>query len=287
MAEKNTGIPYELFVQKVQQALFDAQQMGGYRTINVRHDVELVDQNGLTRQFDLYWEFEQGGYTYRNVIECKDFANDVPIEKLDAFAGKLKGFPALRGIIATRNGYQSGAIAQARANGIDVIIVRDEDPAKDWVSADGTPLVRKIVVSLNCLVPAAVLGVDFVFDKEWAKAHGLTKIEYGALATEININDQVSGSVKSIQKLVEEDSAAHSYKDKDMHLAEASGLADSYLVLPSGLRAKILGYKFKYRPSYILKDEINIEPEVLGVVEYIADKKKKMVLREGNRTVVV
>lgn len=287
MAEKNTGIPYELFVQKVQQALFDAQQLGGYRTINVQHDVKLVDQNGLTRQFDLYWEFEQGGYTYRNVIECKDFANDIPIEKLDAFAGKLKGFPSLRGIVATRNGYQSGAIAQARANGIDLIVVRDEDPARDWVSADGTPLLRKIVVMLNCLVPAAVLCVDFEFDKEWATAHGLSKVEYGALATEINIADQSTGLVKSIQKIVEEDSSAHAYADKNLHVAEASDLPDSYLVLPSGLRAKILGYKFKYRPGYVLKDEINIEPEVLGVVEYVAENRKKMVLKKGRKTAVI
>ena len=282
----NDGVAYELFVQKVQQALFDAQQIGGYRTVNVQHNIKLVGRDGEPRQFDLYWEFELGGHVYRTIIECKDYANDVPVDKVDALAGKLKEFPELKGIIATRNGFQSGAIKKALANGIDVIVVRDEDPKKDWISQDGTPLIRTIVVNLNCIVPAAVLSVDFEFDKAWAKEHGVSEVSYGALATDIFVDDHCTGEKQSIQSIVEKDSSAHGYQDRDVHTASASGLEDAYLVLPTGFAAKLLGYKFTYRPRYVLKDEIRVEPEVLGVVEFIAEKKKKMLLKQGGKTIV-
>ena len=284
---RNDGIAYELFVQRVQQALIDAQQLGHYRTINVQHNLKLIDKNGIQRQFDLYWEFELGGHTYRNVIECKDYVNDIPVEKLDALAGKLKGFPELKGIIATRNGYQSGAIQQARANGIDVMIVRDEDPSRDWVDSDGTPLVRSIVLNINCIVPAAVLDVSFTYDKDWAKARGLKEVQYNAPANEIFVNDVSKGERLNLQQIVENYSSQQKYEDHDLHHAVVGDLPDAYLELPSGMKVKLLGYDLSYRPGYILKDELKIEPEVLGVVELINERKKKLILKQGNRVSVV
>lgn len=284
---RNDGIAYELFVQRVQQALINAQQLGNYRTINVQHNLKLVDKNGNMRQFDLYWEFELGGHTYRNVIECKDYVNDIPVDKVDAFAGKLKGFPDLKGIIATRNGYQSGSIQQAKANGIEVMIVRDEDPSRDWVDSDGTPLLRSIVLNINCIVPAAVLGVNFTFDKAWAKVHGIAEIHYNAPANEIFVNDVSKGERLNLQQIVENDSLQHNSEDRSVHHAVVTGLIDAYLELSSGLKVKLLGYDLSYRPGYILKDELKIEPEVLGVVELINERKKKLVLKQGNRIAVV
>ena len=282
----NDGIAYELFVQKVQQALFDAQRLGGYRTVNVQHNIKLVGKDGEPRQFDLYWEFELGGHAYRTIVECKDYANDVPVDKVDALAGKLKEFPELKGIIATRNGFQAGAIKKAQANGIDVIVVRDEDPKKDWISQDGTPLLRTIVVNLNCIVPAAVLSVDFDFDKAWAKDRGVSKISDSVPANAVFVDDRHACEKRSVQAIVESDCSAHGYQDREVHTTSESGLEDAYLVLPSGLTVKLLGYKFTYRPGYVLKDEIRVEPEVLGVVEFITDKKKKMLLKQGGETIV-
>lgn len=283
----NNGVQYELFVQKVQQALIDAQQLGQYRTISVQHNLKLIDKNGSPRQFDLYWEFEVGGHVYRNIIECKDYVNDIPIDKIDALAGKLKGFPELKGIIATRNGFQSGAIKQAEANGIDVIVVRDENPAKDWVSADGTPLIRTIVVDLNCQVPPTVLGVKFEFDKEWARAHGFSTVRLCGAPTEIFIDDKHTGSRRSIQKIVEDDAVLHSYEDRQMHSAKAAGLIDAYLELSDGRRVKVLGYELSYRPGYVIKNEIRVSPEVIGVVEFVNQKRKKIVLQHKGLPSVV
>ena len=189
MSGKNTGIPYELFVQRVQQALNDAQGFGGYKNINVQHNVKLVDKNGIERQFDLYWEFEFGGIVYRNIIECKDFANSVSIDKIDALAGKLSSFPGLHGVIATRNAFQCGALQQAEAKGIEVLIVRP-DSAEDWRSADGVPYIKTINVKLVGLVPPQVLHFNPIFDRMWAKANGIARVSYTCLPKEFQFEEE-------------------------------------------------------------------------------------------------
>ena len=33
---------------------------------------------GIERQFDIYWEYELGGLTYKTAIECKDYRKSIP-----------------------------------------------------------------------------------------------------------------------------------------------------------------------------------------------------------------
>ena len=197
MAANNTGVSYELFVQRVQQAIIDAQGIGGYKNINVQHNVKLVDKNGIMRQFDLYWEFEFGGVVYRNIIECKDFANSVPIEKIDALAGKLSSFPGLHGVIATPNAVQSGAMKQAEAKGIDVLIVRADSDA-DWKTPDGVPYIKTIHVKLVGIVPPQVVQFNPVFDRIWAKEQGITRVSYSCTPKELQFEEK-SGRVWTLQ----------------------------------------------------------------------------------------
>lgn len=279
---KNDGIAYELFVQKVQQALIDGQQLGGYRTINVQHDVTLVGKNGQPRQFDLYWEFELGGYTYRNVIECKDYADDIPVGKVDELAGKLKSFPELKGIIATRNGFQSGAIRQAKDNGIDVIVVRDEDPARDWVDASGTPLLREIDVKFRCVVPWRFRWLSLDPDREWCKANGISVLRYNCSLKDVVIEDSKTGVSRSIEEIVdaEGEQGRSEYKLKQTY-------EEAYIRAPNQPRVRIRGFELAYYGSYIIEHGLCVRPEVLGVVEYVGQKRKNMVLKFGNELKVV
>ena len=169
----NTGIQYELFVQRVQQAIIDSEQYAEQKNIKVAHNKTLTDRCGIDRQFDLYWEYELGGFTYKNIIECKDFEKSIPIEKVDALLGKMHDLPGIKAIIATRNGYQSGARQKAIENNIDIIVVRDEDATKDWCDENGVPLIRSITLRLIGMRGPAVLGATFMLDKEWIFANGL------------------------------------------------------------------------------------------------------------------
>jgi hypothetical protein len=40
-------------------------------------------------------EFDLGGYVYKTVIECKDYASTITVEKIDAFIGKTNDIPGL------------------------------------------------------------------------------------------------------------------------------------------------------------------------------------------------
>ena len=48
----------------------------------------MVDKNGTERQFDIYWEYSLGGFLYKTVIECKDYASKISIDKILKFKEK-------------------------------------------------------------------------------------------------------------------------------------------------------------------------------------------------------
>lgn len=101
MPQVNTGIPYELFVKKVYEALQRTKDLPHHRNIDIRHNVKIVDQGGIERQFDLYWEREEFGTLKKSMIECKDYQNGVSIERVDALIGKMIDFPDITPILAT------------------------------------------------------------------------------------------------------------------------------------------------------------------------------------------
>ena len=274
----NNGVSYELFVQRVQQALIDAQSLAGYKTVNVVHNIKLVDKNGKERQFDLYWEFELGGVIYRTIIECKDYESDIPISKVDELAGKLKAFPDVRGIIATRNGFQSGGVAEAAANGIDLIVVRDEDVSKDWVDANGMPLIRGIIVHFNCIVPWRLIEFKPEVDVEWCKAHGIMQLHYNCPLKDVIVEDKIRHESKSIENYVDDCGE----KGRGEHILHRE-FEDAYLSVPNNPRCRIKGFSLSYYGEYVLEDKIEIRPEVLGVVEYIGKKRKSVVMKYNGR----
>ncbi|CAM1021537.1 hypothetical protein LOS07_07055 [Proteus mirabilis] len=112
--KKNTGKEYEEFVGAIQQSLLNAEEMSHLKNILVEVNKKIEDRNGILRQFDVYWEFNYGGYDYKTVIECKDYTSTVTIDKIDAFIGKTQDIPGLRLIYATKTGYQSGTKKKSR-----------------------------------------------------------------------------------------------------------------------------------------------------------------------------
>ena len=55
---KNTGKEYEQFVAGLQQALLNAEMFTNQNNITVEVDKIIVDNCGINRQFDIYWEYE-------------------------------------------------------------------------------------------------------------------------------------------------------------------------------------------------------------------------------------
>ena len=57
------GTEYEIFVQRLQQALLDSEQLMTQKNIVVARNKKLIDRAGNVREFDLYWEYELAGVT--------------------------------------------------------------------------------------------------------------------------------------------------------------------------------------------------------------------------------
>ncbi|GAG14919.1 unnamed protein product, partial [marine sediment metagenome] len=141
MSAKNTGKEYEAFVANLQQALLDSELLGGQKNIEIEQNKKLVDSCGIEREFDLYWEYELAGISYKTIIECRDYNSNISVNHIDGLIGKLSDIPDVKGIFATRKGYQSGAKTKAGQNKIDLLIVRKQND-QDWQDKDGNPYIK-------------------------------------------------------------------------------------------------------------------------------------------------
>jgi hypothetical protein len=75
------------------------------------------------RQFDVTIRFKQGLYEYLTVIECKDYARPVPVDKVEAFVTKSQDVGAHHGVLASSSGFQGGALDAAKKHNITLIHV--------------------------------------------------------------------------------------------------------------------------------------------------------------------
>ena len=101
---RNNGREYESFVATLQQALLDSEKWAESKNIKIEQNKKIKDNCEIIREFDLYWEYECAGITYKTVIECKDYASKVSIEKIDALLGKIRDIPDLKPVFATKLG---------------------------------------------------------------------------------------------------------------------------------------------------------------------------------------
>ena len=76
----NNGRLYENFVAELQQALIDSQMFMKTKSIKIEKNKSITDRCGISREFDLYWEYEFAGVIYKNVIECKDYESKISID---------------------------------------------------------------------------------------------------------------------------------------------------------------------------------------------------------------
>ena len=121
---------YERFIQNVYQTLLNAESKA---TIEVKGDIKLRGLSGQEHQIDVYWKYKQAGITYETAVECKLYKNNVGIGKVRDFQGVLADIPGLRGIFATKSGYQSGAITYAKAHNIVLLVIREpEEKDYEW-----------------------------------------------------------------------------------------------------------------------------------------------------------
>ncbi|TAJ42432.1 MAG: restriction endonuclease [Reyranella sp.] len=94
-------------------------------SVTVEHNVTLPGRSGAPRQIDVLVRHKEGLYEHLIVVECK--YRNAPIERLhvDALATTIREVGASRGVIFSTEGFQSGAIDQARHEGISLFRLRE------------------------------------------------------------------------------------------------------------------------------------------------------------------
>ncbi|WP_167530900.1 restriction endonuclease [Paraburkholderia agricolaris] len=93
--------------------------------VSVEHNVVLPGRSGAPRQIDVLIRHKQGLYEHLIVAECKFWNKAVDRATVDSMATTVREVGASRGVIFSNNGFQSGAVTQAKADSIDLFLVRD------------------------------------------------------------------------------------------------------------------------------------------------------------------
>jgi hypothetical protein len=93
--------------------------------VTVEHNAHLVGKSGAPRQIDVLLRHKQGLYEHLVVVECKYWNTAVERLHVDALATTVREVGAAKGVIFTTKGFQSGALAQATHDNIELFTVRE------------------------------------------------------------------------------------------------------------------------------------------------------------------
>lgn len=140
------AIEYELLTQTVYQAILN---QDGVTNVNVQHNVSLKGRSGVEHQIDVFWEFRQARITHRVLIECKNYASNLTLEKARNFFAVLHDVGNSVGIMVTKTGFQQGAASFCKYYGIELKLLR-QPTDEDWEGR-----IRNITVNIIPRVPVS------------------------------------------------------------------------------------------------------------------------------------
>jgi len=122
------AVEYEKFTQSVYQAILRKENAGN---VNVEHNLDIKGRSGVAHQIDVSWRFRRATVEHHVLIECKNYASDITLEKVRNFFAVLHDIGNCQGIMVTKTGYQKGVIDFAKYYGIGLKLLR-KPIAEDW-----------------------------------------------------------------------------------------------------------------------------------------------------------
>jgi len=121
------SIEYERLTQSVYQAILRREG----QNIEVLHNQDVVGKSDVAHQVDVLWRFKLAGVNHMVLIECKNYASALTLEKARNFFAVLHDIGNCSGVMVTRTGFQSGVEQFAKFYGIDLKLLRRPNP-EDW-----------------------------------------------------------------------------------------------------------------------------------------------------------
>lgn len=122
------SVEYERLTQAVYQAILRKEG----QNIEVVHNQDVTGKSGVAHQVDVLWRFKLAGVTHLVLIECKNYASTLTLEKVRNFFAVLHDIGNCGGLMVTRTGYQSGVEQFAKFYGIGLKLLRRPEP-EDWI----------------------------------------------------------------------------------------------------------------------------------------------------------
>jgi hypothetical protein len=264
------GKGYEIFVQQLQQALINSEEVMAQKNIEIERNKKIKDNFGISREFDLYWEYELAGVTYKTIIECKDYASKVSIEKIDALLGKIRDIPDLKPVFATKTGYQSGAETKAKHNKVDLLIVREQCD-DDWEDKSGNPLIKEVHIDIQIMSPAQIIKFKPYLDGDWLKENSHINLDSNLVSSGLNneifIEDVEKKETYSLLELTSRlDQVSTCFGEQSY----SEFFKDAYLI-NNGIKLKLCKYDVDYYIAEPINEPIAIDfsKELVGVIEYL------------------
>lgn len=282
--ETNDWKNYEGFVCKLQKAIIESDKLIGQNNIIIERNKKLIDGNGIEREIDLYWEYSLGELVYKTAIECKDYNRKIGIEKIDALIGKMKDLPTIKPVFATKIGYQVGAIKKAEKNGVELLIVREQNDS-DWFDKNGIPYIKTININMILHSRISITAINPLIDKDWFENESdlsiddLHKINIQPIEMDYIEDADNSKSRELIDYLEDIDNQ----RDEGFGGFEKTIYFENAVLVTKNNRIKIKQIKVKYiRPEpFNMPMTIDYSNELIGVIEYLSTKKKVSVFKNG------
>lgn len=278
----NDGKAYERFVQNLHQALLDFEDIIKQKNIKIERNKKIIDNCGIEREFDLYWEYELAGITYKTIIECKDYKSRVSVEKIDALIGKIRDIPDLKPLFATKVGYQRGAEAKAKNNKIELLIVREQSD-EDWKDGQGNSFIRELFINVLIQSPANITKFSPSIDADWVKEN--TDIDISKpfnlsnMSDSIFIDDLILGEKYSLYELEQRLGASAEGKYGDLIYSNSF---DNAFLVSDELRFKLRSYDINYilSPPTSMPFHIDYSKDLIGVIEYPHKEQKTAIFTD-------
>ena len=132
------------------------------------------------RQFDVTIRFKKGFYTFLTVIECKNYKNSVPVEKVEAFVTKAFDANANKAILVTSSRFQKGCFPVAERHNIGLYTLKEINELQKEVMG-------------NQLIPAFnIFDIKLVNDngEEYIFPEYGGKLQYLIMQTTIAVNNE-------------------------------------------------------------------------------------------------
>ncbi|OIN98111.1 hypothetical protein AUJ66_01535 [Candidatus Desantisbacteria bacterium CG1_02_38_46] len=244
--KSNLGKEHELIIMNVYTGLLKK-----YPGAKVEFRKKIMGKSNTLKEIDVYTEIPIGPHTYKTAIEYKDYKNNIGIEKVQEFLGKLQDINIDKGILVTKSGYTEPAEKFAKEHGIDLIELR-KPKEEDWEGRAKT-----IHVQMQIYYPE-IFDIELKTDRR-----ELVGKKMSGLANELIFVDENGNIYKNFNKIIQENIQNDLTEEiKTVNIT----FKKPYFFKIDSEKVSVKGMSFKYRFQKVPK-EIIIDGE--NIVELI------------------